>query len=168
MTETLWKSLWSNVSLEILGCSRIVGEESVQLSHSVISDSLQPHGLQHAKLPCPSLTDGACSNSCLSSWWWHPTISSSIVPFSSCLQSFPGSGSFPMSQFFSSGGQSMGISASVSVLPMNIQDWFPLGWTGCISLQSKGLSSAGVQPRWIQGTRRVDGVGVERLVCLLM
>ena len=140
MTETLWKSLWSNVSLGILGYSRIVGEESVQLSHSVISDSLQPHGLQHAKLPYPSLTHGACSNSCLSSWWWHPTISSSIVPFSSCLQSFPGSGSFPMSQFFTSGGQSMGISASVSVLPMNIQDWSPLGWTGWISLKSKGLS----------------------------
>ena len=140
MTETLWKYLWSNVSLGTLGCSRIVGEELVQFSHSIMSDSLQPHGLQHTKLPCPSLTYGACSNSCLSSWWWHSTILSSIVPFSSCLQSFPASGSFPMSQFFTPGGQSMGISASASVLPMNIQDWFPLRLTGLIFLLSKGLS----------------------------
>jgi len=111
-----------------------------QFSHSVISNSLQPQGLQHARLPCPSPTPGACSNSCPSSQWCHPTISSSVIPFSSCLQSFPASGSFPMSQFFSSGGQSIGASASASVHPMNIQDWSPLGWTGLISLQSKGLS----------------------------
>ena len=97
-------------------------------------------GLQHARLPCPSPTPGACSNSCPSRRWCHPTISSFVVPFSSCLQSFPASGSFPMSQFLASGGQSIGVSASASVLPMNIQDWFPLGWTGWIFLQSKGLS----------------------------
>ena len=102
--------------------------------------TLQPHGLQHAKLPCPSPTPGACSNSCPLSWWCHPTISSSVIPFSSRLQSFPASGSFPMSQFFTSGGQSIGISASTWVLPMNSQDWFPLGSPGWISLQSKGLS----------------------------
>ena len=106
-----------------------------------MSDSLwPPHGLQHARLPCPSPTLEACSNSCLSSWWCHPTISSSVALFSSCLQSFPASGSFPMNQFFTSGGQSIGVSASTSVLALNIQDWFPLGWTGWISLQSKGLS----------------------------
>ena len=99
---------------------------SVQFNHSVVSNTFQPHGLQHARLPCPSPTPGACSNSCPSSWWCHSTISSSVIPFSSCLQSFPGSGSFPMSQFFGSGGQSIGVSASVSVLPMSIQDWFPL------------------------------------------
>ena len=102
---------------------------SIQFSHSVVSKFLQPHGLQHARLPCPSPTPGVYSNSCLLSWWCHPTISSSIVPFSSCLQSFPASGSFPTSQFFTSGGQSIGVSALTSVLPMNIQDWFPLGWT---------------------------------------
>ena len=93
-----------------------------------------PHGLQHARLPCPSPTPEACSNSCPSSWWFHPTISSSVVPFSSCLQSFPASGSFQMSHFFPSGGQSIGVSASASVLPMNIQDLFPLGqlvWSPC-------------------------------------
>ena len=102
--------------------------------------TVQPHGPQHARLPCPSPTLGAYSNSCPSSWWCHPTISSSIVPFSSYLQSFPGSGSFPVSQFFTSGSQSIGVSASASVRPMYIPDWFPLGWTGWISLQSKGLS----------------------------
>ena len=111
-----------------------------QLSCSVVSDSLRPHGLQHARLPCPSPTPGACSNSCPFSWWCNPTISSSVIPFSSCLQSFPASGSFPMSQFFTLAGQSIGVSALASVLPMNIQDCFPLGWTGLISLQSKGLS----------------------------
>ena len=95
-----------------------------------MSISLQPHGLQHASLPCPSPMPGACSNSCLSSWWCHLTISSSVVPFSSHLQSFPASGSFPMSQFFTSCGQSIGVSASALVLPMSIQDWFPLGLTG--------------------------------------
>ena len=113
---------------------------SVQFSHSVLSDSLRPHGLQHARPPCSSPTPGAYSNSCPLSHWWHPTISSSVVPFSSCLQSFSASGSFQMSQLFTSGGQSLGASASTSALPVNIQDWFPLGWTGWISLQSKGLS----------------------------
>ena len=109
-------------------------------SCSVMSNSWLPHGLQHAWLRCPSPTPGACSNSCLLSRWCYPTISSSVIPFSSCLQSFPTSGSFQMSQFFASGGQSIGASASASVLPMNIQDWFPLGFTSLISLQSKGLS----------------------------
>ena len=113
---------------------------SVQFSLSVVSDSLQPHGLQHARLPCPSPTPTACSNSCPSSQWCHPTISSSVVPLSSCLQSFPASGSFPVSQFFPSGGQSIGVLASASVVPMNTQDWSPLGWTGWISLKSKRLS----------------------------
>ena len=113
------------------------GLGSVQFSCSVVSDSLRPHGLQHARLPCPSPTPRACSNSCTSSRWCYSTVSSSVVPFS-CLQSFSESGPFPMSQFFASGGQSIG--ASASVLPMNIQDWFPLGLTGWISLQSKGLS----------------------------
>ena len=108
-------------------------------SHSVVSDSLWPHGLHHARLPCPSPTPGACSNSCPLSWWCHLTISSSVVPFSH-LQSFPASGSFSVSQFFASGGWSIGVSASASVLPVNIQDWFPFKWTGLISLQSKGLS----------------------------
>ena len=105
-----------------------------------MSDSLRPHGLQHARPPCPSPTPRVYSNSCPLSWWCHPTISSSVVPFSSRLQSFPASGPFQMSQFFASGGQSIGVSASASVLPMNTQDWSPLGWTGWISLQSKGLS----------------------------
>ena len=104
------------------------------------ANSLQPHGLQHARPPCPSPTPGACSNSCPLSCWCHPSISCSVIPFSSCLQSFPASGSFPRDQFFASGSQSIGVSASASVLPMNIQGWFPLGWTGWISLQSKGLS----------------------------
>ena len=105
-----------------------------------MSNSFGRHGLRHARLPCSSPTPRTCSNSCPSSQWYHLTISSSVIPFSSCLQSFPASGSFPMSQFFASGGQSIGAWASTSVLPMNIQDWFPLGLTGLISLQSKGLS----------------------------
>ena len=113
--------------------------QSVQFSHSVTSDSLQPHGQKHARLPWPSPTPGVYSNSCPLSWWCHPTISSSVIPFS-CLQSFPASASFSISQLFASGAQSIGISASASVLPMNTQDWSPLGWTGWISLQSKGLS----------------------------
>jgi len=112
----------------------------VHFSHSVKSDYLQSHRLQHARLPCPSPTPGPCSNSCSLSRWCHPTISSSVVPFSSCLQSFPASGSFLLSQFFALGGQRIGASTSASVLPMNIQDWFTLGLTGLISLQSKGLS----------------------------
>ena len=112
---------------------------SIQFSVSVVSDSLQPHGLQHARPPRPLPTPRVYSTSCSLSQWCHPMISS-VVPFSSCFQSFPASGSSPMSQFFTSGGQSIGVSASALVLPMNIQDWFPLGWTGWISLQSKGLS----------------------------
>ena len=113
---------------------------SVKFCPSVMSDSLQPHGLQHTRLSCPSPTPGAYSNSCPLSQWSHPTISSSVIPFSSHLQSFPASRSFLVSQFFISGGQRTGVSASASVLPMNIQDWFPLGLTGLISLQCKGLS----------------------------
>ena len=105
-----------------------------------MSDYLQPHGLKHARPPCPLSTPRVYSNSCPLSRWSHPTISSSVVPFSSTLQSFPASGSFQMSQLFASGGQSIGVSASTSVLPMNTQDWSPLWWTGWISLQSKGLS----------------------------
>ena len=111
-----------------------------QFSSSVMFDSLQHHGLQHTKPPCPLPTPGVYSKSCPLSQWCHSTISSSVIPFSSRLQSSTASGSFLMSQFFTSGGQSIGVSASASVLPMNIQDWFPLGWTGRISLQSKGLS----------------------------
>ena len=113
---------------------------SVQFSCSVMSDSLRPHELQHARPPCPSPTPGVYSNSCPLSWWCHPTISSSVIPFSSHLQSFPASGSFQMSQFFASGGQIIGVSALASFLPKNTQGWSPLGWTGWISLQSKGLS----------------------------
>ena len=113
---------------------------SVQFSLSVVSNSLWPHGLQHARLLFPSPTPGACSNSCPSSQWCHPTISFSVVPFCYCFQSFPASGSFPMSCLFTSGGQSIGVSGSASVLPMNIENWFPLQLTGLISLQSKGLS----------------------------
>ena len=109
---------------------------SVQFSCPVVSDSLRPHGLQHTRPPCPSPTARVYSNSCPLSWWCHPTISSSVVLFYSSLQSFPASGSFQMSQFFASEGQSTGVSASTWVLPVNIQDWFPLGWTGWISLQS--------------------------------
>ena len=107
-----------------------------------MSDSLWSHGLQHARVPCPSPTPGAHSNSCPSSRWCHPTISSSVVPFSSCFQSFSASGSFPISQLFTSDGQSIGVSASASVLPMNIQVWFPLGLTSLISLQPKSLESS--------------------------
>ena len=135
----------------VWGC---VYDWSVQFSRSVISDSLWHHGLQDARLPCPSPTPGAYSNSWLSSQWCHPTISFSVIPFSSCLQSFPASGSFPMSQFVASGGQSIGFSASVSVLSMNIQDWFPLGWAGWMSLLSNGLSrvfsSTTVQKSWVK------------------
>ena len=111
-----------------------------QFSRSVVFNSLRPHGLQHAGPPCPSPTPRVYSNSCPLSWWCHPTISSSVIPFSSCLQFFPTSGSFQKSQLVASGGQSTGASASTSVLTMNIQDWFPLEWTGWISLQPKGLS----------------------------
>ena len=113
---------------------------SVQFSRSVMSDSLWPHEPQHIRPLCPSTTPGVHPNPCPSSQWCHPTISSSVIPFSSCPQSFPGSGPFQMSQLFTSGGQSTRVSASASVHPMNTQDWSPLGWTGWISLQSKGLS----------------------------
>ena len=113
---------------------------SVQFSRSVMSESLQPHGPQHTSPPCPPSTPGVYSNSCPLSWWYHPTISSSGVPFSSRLPSFPTSGSFQMSQFFTSGGQSIGVSTSASVLPVNIQDLLHVGWIGWISLLSKGFS----------------------------
>ena len=116
------------------------GWSSVQFSHSVMSDSLRPYESQHARTPCPSPTPRVYSNSCPFSQWCHPAISSSVIPFSSCPQSLPVSESFPMSQFFTWGGQSIGVSALASVFPMNTQDWFPLEWTGWISLQSKGLS----------------------------
>ena len=138
---------------------RLIAEAyaSVQFSRSAVSDFLWPHGLQQAGLPCPSPTPGVYSNWCPLSQWCHPTISYSVVPFSSRLQSFPASGSFQMSQFFTSGGQSIGVSTSTSVLPMNIQDWSPLGWTGWISLQSKGLprvfSNNTVQKNQFFGTR---------------
>ena len=145
LSLTLWATdstlyfLWSHSSNDCL--ISFIRCHPVQCSSiSQSSLTLQPHGLQQARPPCPSPTPGAYSLSCPSSWWCHPTISSSVVPFSSHLQSFPASGSFPMSQFFASGGQNFGVSASASVLPMNIQCWFPLGWTDWISLQSKGLS----------------------------
>ena len=121
------------------GINMFLQFSSVRFSRSVVSDSLRPHESQHARLPCPSPTPGIHSDSRPSSRWCHPTISSSVVPFSSRLQLFPASGSFPMSQFFASGGQRIGTSVSASVLPMNIQDWFSLGLTGLIS-QAKGLS----------------------------
>ena len=120
----------------------------LQFNHLVVFNSLRPRGLQHARPPCPSKTPRVYSNSYPSSRWCHPIISSSVVPFSSCLQSYPASGSFQMSQFFASGGQSIGVSASAAVLPMNIQDWYPLGWTGWISLQSKGHSRVFSNTKW--------------------
>ena len=121
-------------------CFRSDSNQHSLFSCSVVSDSLPTHGLQRSRLPCPSPSPGACLNSSPSSRWCHPAISSSVVPFSSCLQSFPASRSFPMSQLFASGGHSIGASALASVLPMNIQGWFLLAWTGWISLLSKGLS----------------------------
>ena len=117
-----------------------LGQSVSQFSHSVMSSSLWPHELQHARAPHPSQTPGVYSNPCPSSQWCHPAISSSVIPFSSCPQSLSTAVSFPMSQLFAWGGQSIGVSASASVLPMSTQDWSPLGWTGWISLQSKGLS----------------------------
>ena len=126
----------------VISCSKGRQDVNIRLlfSHSVESDFLWPHGLQHAKLPCPSPYPWTCSNSCPLSQWCHSTISSSVIPFSFCLQSFPASRAFLMSQLFASGGQGIGASASASVLPMNILDWFPLGWTGLISLPFNGLS----------------------------
>ena len=158
--EIYWRRKWqcTPVSLPEKSNGQMVGYSSwcykradmasVQFPCSVMSDSLRPHGLQHTRLTCPSPAPGACSNSCLLHWWCHTTISSSVVPFSSCLQSFPASGSFQMSQFFASSGQSIGVSTSAPVLSMNIQDWFPLGWTGCISLQSRGLSRVSSAPQF--------------------
>ena len=131
ITHGTYKIVWSGIISEF---------NSVQFSCSVVSDSLQLHELQHARPPCPWPTPRVYSNACPSSRWCHPAISSSAVPFFSCPQSLPSSGSFPMSQLFASGGQSIGVSASASVLPVNTQDWSPLGWTGWISLRSKGLS----------------------------
>ena len=126
-------------------------------SHSVMSNSLWSHELQHTRPPCPSPVPGVYSNLCPLSWWCHPTVSSSVIPFSSCLQSFPASGSFLMGRLLASGGQSIGASASASVLPMNTQDWSPLGWTGWVSLQSKGLwrvfSNSTVQKHQFFGTQ---------------
>ena len=142
-----WKLVdWSLTDLDIFivllykaFCWKSIFCQSVsQFTRSVVSDSLWSHGLQHARLPCPSPTPGIYSNSRPLSQWCNPTISSSVVPFSFCLQSFPAAGSFQMSQFLASGGQSIGVSASASVLPTNTQDWSPLGWTGWI-LQSEGL-----------------------------
>ena len=130
---------------------------SVQFSHSVVFDSLWTHGLQNARLPCLSQTPRTYSNSCPLSRWCHPTISSSVIPFASCFNSFPASGYFQMSQFFTSDGQSIGVSASASVFPMNTQDWSPLEWTGWISLKSKGLSrvfsNTTVQKHWFLSTQ---------------
>ena len=124
-------------------------KQSVQFSRSLVSDSLRPPGLQqHTRPPCPSPTPWVYSNSCPLSRWCHPTRLSSVVPFSSCIQSFPASRSFQMSQFFKSSGQSIGVSASASVLPMNIQDWFPLGWTGLISLKSRDSQESPPTPQF--------------------
>ena len=157
-----WSMVYMNLKLELISSARWLRIEVqgtrranrviewfqilIQFSRSIVSDSLRPHGLQHARLPCPSPTPGAYSNSCPSSQWCHPTISSSINPFSSCLQSFLASGSFPM--FFISGNQSIEVSASASVLPMNIQDWFPLGLTGWTSLQSKDSQESSPMPQF--------------------
>ena len=136
--KCLVKTADLNISLGLT--SFFLSLSSVQFSHSVVSDALRPHGLQHSRPPCPSPTPGVYSNPCPLNRWGHPAISSSVVSFSSHLQSFPASRSFQMSQFLASGGQSIRVSASTSVIPMNIQDWSPLEWTGWISLHSKGLS----------------------------
>ena len=142
MTVYIEDSIKSTKSLKTLKCSKIdtISISSFQFSCSVLSNSLRLHGLQHDRLPCPSPTLGVYSNSCPLSWWCHPTISSSVFPFSSCLRSIPAPGSFPRSQFFTLGSQSTRVSASASVLLMNIQDWFRLGWTSWIALLSKRLS----------------------------
>ena len=131
---------WSHEIKRCLLLGRKAITNLIQFSCSVVSNSLWPHESQHARPPCPSQTPGVYPNSCASSRWCHPTISSSVIPFSSCPQSFPASGSFQMSHFFTSGGQRIGVSASTLVLPVKTQDWSPLEWTGWISLQSKGLS----------------------------
>ena len=141
---------------------------SVQFSCSVMSDSLWPHEPQHARAPCPSPTPGVYSNSCPLSWWCHPTISSSVIPFPSCPQSFPASGSFQMSQLFASGGQSIGVSASASVLPMNTQDWSPLGWTGWISLhfRASDKNSRGLTTFIAMSLKNILVIPFSLLLCL--
>ena len=139
MPWSICRNTWNKISVFKRRCE-VCLFSSVQFSRSVVSDSLRPHKSQHARPPCPSPTPRVYPNSCPLSQWCHPTISFSIVPFSSCPPSFPASGSFQMCQLFASGGQSIGVSASTSVPPMNTQDWSPLGWTGWISLKSKGLS----------------------------
>ena len=145
----------SRLELSLVGRTWCHISKAVQFSS--VTQALQPHGLQHARPPCPSPTPGIYLNSCSLSRWCHPSISSSVIPFSSCPQSFPASWSFQMSQLFASGGQNIGVSALASVLPMNTQDWFPLGWTGWISLYSKGLSrvfsNTTVQKHQFFGTR---------------
>ena len=141
----VWFIIWKSINIihyanKLKKKNKHNQAQFIQFSRSVVSDSLRPHELQHTRPPCPSPTPGVYPNPCPSNRWSHPTISSSVIPISSCPESFPASGSFQMSQLFSSGGQSIGVSASTSVLPMNTQDWSPLGWTGWISLQSKGLS----------------------------
>ena len=137
------RNVWIGCISEVYGWP-FINSPQLLFRHSVMSDSLRPHGLQHTRLPCPSIPPGVCSDSCPLSRWYHPTISSSVILFS-CLKSCPASGSFLMSHFFTSGGQSIG--ASASVLLMNIQDWFPLELTGWISLQSKGLSRVFPKPQ---------------------
>ena len=139
----------NEITLELVDSVKLIvlkNKSSVQFSCSVMSHPLQPHGLQHTRLSCPSQIPRAYSNSCPLSWWWLPTISSFVVPFTSCLQSFPASGSFPMSQCFTSGGQSIGVSVSTSVLPMNIQVWFPLAWTGLISCNPRDFQESSPTP----------------------
>ena len=138
--KTQRRRAWPHTQQNAWGTFIHKNEWTIQFSRSVESDSLRPHESQHARPPCPSPTPGVYSNPCPSSWWCHPIFSSSVIPFPSCPQSLPASGSFPMSQLFTWGGQSTGVSALASVLPMNTQDWSPLGWTSWISLQSKGLS----------------------------
>ena len=156
--ETIWPSNFFCKKTEMNSLALIdIQFSSVQFSCSVVSDSLQPHELQHTRPPCPSPTPGVLPNPGPLSRWCHPTTSPSVVPFSSCPQSFPASGPFQMSHLFTSGGQSIGVSPSASVLPMNTQDWSPLGWTGWISLQSKALSrvfsNATVQKRQFFGAQ---------------
>ena len=142
MVRPLWKTVWLFFAVQAVPLcirNRWMIKSQVVVQSLSLCLTLRPHGLQHARLPCPSLSPRGCSDSCLSSWWCHLTISSSVNPFSSCLQSFPASGSFPMSWCFTSGGQSIGASASAWSLPMNIQGWFHLGSTRLISLLSKGL-----------------------------
>ena len=139
-----FESEWKNEG-SVKGNTRNISSISVQFSHSVVFESLQPHGLQRARLTCPSAMPGACSNPCPLSWWWHPADLSSVVPFSSCLQSLPASRSFLMSQFFISSGQSIGVSALASILPMNIQGGFPLGLTGWISCPRDSRESSPTQ-----------------------